>query len=131
MIRTDSEYEKRSKTFDYAWLFEKIKPVVSGLDTKANSRVSLFMSLKQFPNEANKTYHTIFKSMIETLKIAGGEHILVSPLMIGTELTKATDPRICEERKKFMAICFILRSDPDPDRYTRLLEDLKRSTNPG
>ena len=81
MIKTDSEYEEKSKTFDYAWLFEKVKTIASGLDTKVNLRVSLhdamlnFMLLKQFPNETNEAYHTKFKSMIETLKIAGGEHI--------------------------------------------------------
>ena len=135
MIKTDSKYEEKSKIFDYAWLFEKVKTIVSGLDTKVNLRVSLhdvmlnFMLLKQFPNETNKAYHTKFKSMIETLKIAGGEHILVSPVMIGTELSAASGSQIREEKEKYMAICFILRSDEI--RYKRLLEDLKRSANLG
>ena len=41
MIRTDSEYEEKAKTFDYAWLLQKVKTIVPGLDTKVNLRVSL------------------------------------------------------------------------------------------
>ena len=52
MIKADSEFETKSKAFNYAWLFEKVKAIVSGLDTKVNLRVSLhdvifnFMLLK-------------------------------------------------------------------------------------
>ena len=70
--------------------------IVSGLDTKANLRVSLhdviinFMLLKQFGNKTNEAYHTRFKLMVETLKIVGGEHILISPMMLGTKLNTPT-----------------------------------------
>ena len=135
MIRTDSEYEEKSKKFDHAWLFQKVKMIVSGLDTKVNLRVSLhdviinFMLLKQFSNETNEAYHTRFKSMVETLKIAGGEHILISPEMLGKKLGEATSDELREEKEKFMAICFIVRSDAE--RYKVLLQDLKRSANLG
>ena len=78
MIQTDSKYEEKAKIFDHAWLFQKVKTIVSGLDTKVNLRVSLydmvinFMLLKQFGNETNKAYHIRFKLTVETLKIAGG-----------------------------------------------------------
>ena len=45
MLRVDSEYEMKSKTFDYKWLFPKMKSIVSGLDTKVNLRVSLYNAL--------------------------------------------------------------------------------------
>ena len=53
--------------------------IVSGIVTNVNLRVSLhdvlinFMLLKQFGNESNEAYHTRFKSIVETLKIAGGD----------------------------------------------------------
>ena len=78
MIRTDSEHDEKAKVFDHAWLLQKLKTIVSSLDAKVNSRVSLhdvvlnFMLLKQFANESNEACHTRFKSMVETLKIAGG-----------------------------------------------------------
>ena len=65
--------------------------------------------------------------MIETLKIAGGEHILISPMMLGTKLNTATVQQLREEKEKFIAICFILRIDPE--RYKVLPQDLKRSEN--
>ena len=34
--------------------------------------------MKQYNNDPNDIYLTIFKSMAETLKIAGGEHVLVA-----------------------------------------------------
>ena len=49
------------------------------------------MLLKQFPNEANEACHAKFKSMMKALMIAGGEHELVSPVMIGMELSAASD----------------------------------------
>ena len=42
MIQTDSEFEEKSKKFDHTWLFEKVKMIVSGLDTKVNLRASLY-----------------------------------------------------------------------------------------
>ena len=65
--------------------------------------------------------------MVETLKIAGGEHVLISPVMLGSNLSTTNVKN--EEKEKFMAICFILRSDPD--RYNVLLQYLERSANLG
>ena len=135
MIKTDSEYNEKSKKFDHGCLLEKVKTIVSGLDTKVNLRVSLydvitkFVFLKQFVTETNDAYHTRFKSMIETLKIAGGEHILISPVMLGSELSAASSTQLSTEKEKCMAICFILKSDKE--RYKDLLQDLKRSANLG
>ena len=78
--------------------------IVSGLDTKVNLRVSLhdviinFMLLKQFGNETNKAYHSRFKSMLETLKIAGGKHILISPEMLGMKIDAASNLQLREEK---------------------------------
>ena len=49
--------------------------------------------------------------MVETLKIAGGEHVLISPVMLGSNLSTTNVKN--EEKEKFMAICFIFRRDPD------------------
>ena len=43
--------------------------------------------------------------MVETLKIAGGEHILVSKTMLGKELATATKAEINREKEKPMAVC--------------------------
>ena len=135
MLKTYDDYESKSLIFDHEWLFKKVKMIVSGLDTKVNLRVSLhaavlnYMLMKQYPNETNDTYLTRFRSMIETLKLAGGEHILVSEMLLGKKIENASGAEIYEEKEKFMAICYILRSDVD--RYGKLLEDLKSSANRG
>ena len=135
MLKADKEFASKSKTFDHAWIIEKVKTIVLGLDTKVNKRVTMhsammsFMLMKQYDNEANDAYLTRFKSMIQTLKIAGGEHVLVSKVMLGKELAESTDDEIDNEREKFLAMCFVLRSNET--RYAKLLDDLKRSANLG
>ena len=53
MLKADTCYEGKLKVFDYKWLLDKVKTVVSGLDTKVNLRVFLhdvmfdFILLKQ------------------------------------------------------------------------------------
>ena len=61
--------------------------------------------------------------------MAGGEHILVSETLLGKKIENASKGSINEEKEKFMAICYILRSDAD--RYSKLLEDLRSSANRG
>ena len=135
MLMADAEYVEKSKMFDQAWILEKVKIVVQGLDTKVNKRVTMhsaiynFMLMKQYDIESNDAYLTRFKSTIQTLKIAGGDHILVSGTILGEDLNKATDTEINIERERFMGMCFILRSHVGT--YKKLLDDLKRSANLG
>ena len=67
--------------------------------------------------------------MIETLNIAGGEHILVSQMMLKKEISAATKGDISAEKERFMAVCYILKSDDG--RYKKLNDDLKSSANRG
>ena len=46
-----------------------------------HSAMMSFILMKQHDNKANDAYLTRFKSMVQTLKIAGGEHVLVSKVM--------------------------------------------------
>ena len=87
------------------------------------------MLIKQFGNAENEACYTRFKSVVETLKITGGEHILIIPMILWTELDKATFLQLREGKEKVMAICFILRSDQE--RHNFVLQDLKRSENLG
>ena len=91
--------------------------IISGLDTKVNLRVLIraymlnYILFKQYPNETNDAYLIRFKSMVETLKIAGREHILVSTTLLGREIKNSTVAEINAEKDEFMAICYILRSN--------------------
>ena len=67
--------------------------------------------------------------MVETLKIVGRKHILVSTTLLGREIKNSTVVEINAEKGKFMAICYILRNNEV--RYNKLLDDLNISTNCG
>ena len=103
-----------------------MKSITSGLDTKVNLRVSLhtaimnFMSLRQYSDESNDTYLTRFKSVVETLKLAGGEHILVSPKIMGKELSAASSSEVEDEKQRLMAVYFILRCDEGIKNYWKI-----------
>ena len=106
MLKADAEHEQQSKDFDYRWIFGKVKTVISGLDTKVNLRVLLhdaisnFVLLKQHEHESNNGYLTRFKSMVEALKIACGEHILASEMLMGKTISTATKGEIHVEKEK-------------------------------
>ena len=80
--------------------------IVSGLDTKVNVRVSLhaamlnYMLMKQYSNKSNDTYLMRFRSMVETLKLTGGEHILVSKTLLGKKTETANKAEFNAEKEK-------------------------------
>ena len=104
MIRADSDFKTKSKNFDYKWLFNKVKTIVLGLDAKVNLRVSLYdvvfnyILLKQQSHKSNDGYLTRFKSMVQTLKIAGGEHVLISPVLLRKSIANATAAELNAEK---------------------------------
>ena len=135
MLKTDHEHESKSRSFDHGWFFKKVKMIASGLDTKVNVRVSLhvamlnYMLMKQHPNETNDACLTRFRSMTKTLKLAGGEHVLVRETLLAKKVEEETGSEINAEKEKCVTTCYVLRSDTD--RYSKLLEDLKSSANRG
>ena len=48
MLKADSDYEDKSKDFDHAWIFNKVKTIVAGLDKKLNLRVTLHSALTSY-----------------------------------------------------------------------------------
>ena len=72
---------------------------------------------------------TKFKSKVETLKFAGGDNMLVSEALLGMEIRNATVAQIKVEREKFLAVCYIMRSDKG--HYKKLLDDLMSLANCG
>ena len=94
-----------------------------------HSAIFNFMMMNQYDNESNAAYLKRFKLMIQTLKIAGGDHMLVSKAMLGKEIHEAASAEIMIECKRIMCICFILLSHKGTCK--KLLDDLKRSANLG
>ena len=51
----------------------------------------------------------------------------MSEILLGKKIEEGTEAEINTEKEKFMATCYVLRSDAD--RYSKTLEDLKSSAN--
>jgi len=115
MIKTDADYE--TKILKCQWLLNKVKTIVSGLDTKSKKRVPLhgalfnFLTMHQYQTEINDAYLTSSKSNVKALKLAGGEHVLVSNKLINKLATNITNTDRQKEKEHFLAVAFILRSD--------------------
>ena len=62
------------------------------------------MLLRQFSDESNDAYLTRFMSMTETLKILGGEHILVSPTLMGKIIQAVSNDEIKDKKDHFMVV---------------------------
>ena len=60
MLKADKELAEKSSIFDPAWILEKVKIIVLGLDTKANKIVTIhsammsFMVMQQYDDETNE-----------------------------------------------------------------------------
>ena len=73
-------YEEKSTNFDILWLFTELKKAVSGIDEKENPHLILheaiasLYKMKQLQTEWNDHYLKRFKSNINTVERAKGEH---------------------------------------------------------
>ena len=107
MLKANKEFTIQSKAFNHAWIIEKVKTIILGLDTKINKIVTMhsaimsFMLMKQYENKTNAAYLTRSKSMVQTLSIAGGDHMLVSKIMLGKESEDATEDETNDKREIF------------------------------
>ena len=116
ILKANEDYETKSENFDYVWIFLEVKLIVSGLDTKTNPRVSMhntmtnYFLFKQHPYESNNSYLARFKLMVETLKIAFGDYILVSKTMLKLDIDKATKQEIDAERENVLQSLLFLEA---------------------
>ena len=54
----------------------------------------------------------------------GGEHIFVSPLIMGSDICLATTENKAKEKEKFLAMCYFMRADEK--RYGEFHKELKK-----
>ena len=129
-------YKEMIKTkSDCKWIFDKTKTIVLGIDTKTNLRVLLksvmltFLNIRQYPDKETDAYLSRFKSVSESLVLAGGENIFVSEKIMKTQMKDATKEKIENESNTFKSICYMSRSDES--RCKTLLYDLESSSYRG
>ena len=129
-LKGDTEYVEKSNKFDTLWLLEKLKKVTAGVDAKANpvsvihEQILSFLNLRQGQNELEDEYLARFNAKQKSLEMVGGDHIFVSPKILGAKIHEATEENIRKEKERFLAMCFFMRADPN--LYSELHEDLKK-----
>ena len=128
-IKGTSEYEDKSDDFDTIWLLTETKIAISGIDLKANSRltlheaVSTLYKMKQDETEANDNYIERFKSNIMTIELTGGKDFFCSKGIMTKDNDNPTDDEIKIEEDKMQAI--LLLKNVDKKRYGGLSKSLK------
>ena len=131
-IKGISEYEEKSDDFDPIWLLIEIKKAISGIDLKANPRltlheaVSTLYKMKQGETEANDNYLEIFKSNIMTVELTGGKDCFCSKGIMTKGNNDPTDDEIKAEEDKMQAI--LLLKNVDEKRYGGLSKSLKEGS---
>ena len=129
VIKADEDYELKNALFDCIWLLEKVKLILAGVDSRANKYCTLIQALtyfcltKQGANESNDSYRKRIDAATLTLSLAGGEHMLYSPILIEAKIPNApSETELAVEENKLKAVLMILNSDSN--RYTTLVESL-------
>ena len=129
-LKGESEYEDKSGSLDVLWLLKKLKKITAGVDAKANpvlvlhEQITSFFSLRQGNTEREDDYLVRFNGKLKSLEMMGGEHIFVSPIILGSTIDAATREAIAIQKEEFLAMCFFIRADER--RYGDLQEDLKK-----
>jgi len=131
-IKGINEYEDKSDDFDPIWLLIEIKKAISGIDLKANPRltlheaVSTLYKMKQGETEANDNYLERFKSNIMTVELTGGKDFFCSKGIMTKDDDDPTDDEIKAEEDKMQDI-FLLKN-ADEKRYGGLSKSLKEGS---
>ena len=132
IIKGDSDYTKKFKSYDCIWLLKKAKMITSGIDEKANRHKSLvdsittLMTMKQGQFESNDSYRTRIDSNALTVDLAGGHGVLCSYKLLDISPAFATEKDIMEEVERFKAMIMIRRADNS--RFGDLKNSLDAST---
>ena len=65
-----------------------------------------------------------FNAKQKNLEMMGGEHIFLSPLILGSDTGVASTEDKAKEKESFLAMCYFMRADQR--RYGELQEELKK-----
>jgi len=116
-IKGDSEYKVKAARFDSLWLLNKVKIIMAGVDTKANTALTLheqilsLFNMQQGPMETEDDYLTRFTAKATNLELSRGKHIFCSPQLLEQEVHVAAPDEVEKEAERFCAMCFMLHAD--------------------
>jgi len=110
-------------------LLEKLKVITAGVDTKANTALTLhkqilsFFIIRKGVMESDDDCLIRFSVKAKNLELAGEEHIFCSPIIIKKAIHEVTDDEVETKCKRFHAMCFVLHADEI--HHGELQEELK------
>ena len=135
VIKYLDDYDNRENAKDITWLMDQLRRETVGIDSMGNKHVNLIKAMKLLLNmrqgqeENEDIYLKRMKANTESLKLAGGKHILTSPDLMTIAGTTATDQETNVEIDKFMGILLLLNSDTQ--RYSDLQVELAQDAQLG
>ena len=127
-----SEYKDKCDDFDPIWLLIEIKKAISGIDLKANPRltlheaVSTLYKMKQGETEANDNYLEIFKSNIMIVELTSDKDFFCSKRIMTKDNNDPTNDVNNIEEDKIQVI--LLLKHADEKRYGGLSKSLKEGS---
>ena len=112
VVKGLDNYDEKSDDYNVIWLLTSLKKVTSGVDVKANDRVTLLdaiqtlFSMRQVKFELNDSYLERFNSNIKTVEMAQGKHIFCATDLMEKATDKPTSQEIRNKGEKFKGILF-------------------------
>ena len=107
VVKGLDNYDEKSDDYNVIWLLTSLKKITSGVDVKANVRITLisaiqtFFSMRQGQFESNDSYLKRFNSNIKTVEMAQGKHIFCATDLMEKATDKPTSQEIRNEEEKF------------------------------
>jgi len=129
------DYDTKEEGRDIVWLLTQLQRETAGIDSLGNRHITLIKTLRTLINmrqgadEIDDGYLKRMKANAESLKLAGGRHVMISSNLITKAGTKATTQEENVELDKFLAALFL--SNADPRRYAELNKELLHSAQLG
>ena len=135
VIKYLDDYEDKETKKDIPWLMEQLQRETVGIDSMGNKYVNLIKAIKLLINmrqgqeESDDVYLKRMKANAESLKLAGGKHIFVSPELITSAGSTVTAKETSTEIDKFLG--FLLLLNADQQRYGDLQKELAQDAQLG
>ena len=127
-IKYVKDFDLKNNAKDIVWLLRELQRETAGIDSLGNKHVNYIkalkalLNIKQHNDENDEVYYKRMKANIDSLKLAGGKHVLCSPDLVEKTGTTATAQEEDYEADQFFGI--LLLTNSDAQRYGILNKEL-------
>ena len=122
-LKANAQYTEKRVEYDALWLLLTAKKLIASVDNRGNKHYNAYKLLMEFnrtyqkENESEQAWLDRFQAAVETLSLAGCDHIFYSnelcslPSGVDKDDDEAVQAAIDIEKQKFQAMYFFMRSD--------------------